>query len=926
MKLNTKIIIYIVPVIIAGFIIFAVSIAYVIREHVITETESHLDGVSESLKSILLQTIADDTRNFLAIANNIKLTTGLNNYLQEQNLTAIQDVTNILQLALKYFYKARKINLIDQRGQIIASTDISIVNNKFDKSIFDIAKTDVSEDFFSLDKGILVNKIFGPITADGKFLGILEIELEQEYLLTALFSHPGTNQIGETILIRKKPWQNEYMYVYGLRSSSGITMLDQNEELSENNGFINYTKMQDGLSDSFIDLKGEESISSTEVIPGFEWNLIYFVPKKIAYGNLYNVQYYILFVLFITLALTSLFIFILSTIITKPINYLTGIMQRYRSTNVLEDFKVSGSQEITLLGDVLQETISSLDRGKIYLSQTLASISDAVINVDMTGKIKYLNNSASTLLGVSKNDLIDVKIDQYIHITSNDMDISLIDLINRTIKNERTSSLTKNVKAVNKKNESFEITLTITPILSTSIDSLHSCVISITDISEIVLLSEQIRFQSEHDLVTGLPNRRFFQATIGDLINEATSNESANFAIFFIDIGGLKLINETSGHFTGDKLLKEIATRLQSYSGSGMSLARLDGNELVAIVREFDSDDSLAAKANIIINLLIQPFVVDQHSYTISVNIGISQYPQNASTTQDLLLYADNAMFFAKKSKINSYKFYSQEINDTLMRSLWLKTELDKAIIGKKLEMYYQPQIDAKNNKIIGVESLMRWNHPTEGFISPEEFIDIAEKHNLINQLTETAVWQSYRDFDAMRAVGVFLDKMSINLSIKDFERLDLVQYLLEHANHFNIPMDHITLEVTESVFAVNSVWIVSILTQLKNLGFMIAMDDFGKGFSSLSLLAKLPIDTLKIDKYFVDDITTDNNKMNIAVTIIELAKQLNKKVLAEGVEDISQVQWLLDHGCYLFQGFYFAKPMPKDALIEFYKNFPGNN
>lgn len=434
---------------------------------------------------------------------------------------------------------------------------------------------------------------------------------------------------------------------------------------------------------------------------------------------------------------------------------------------------------------------------------------------------------------------------------------------------------------------------------------------------------QQLQDQLENDLLTGLPNRRFISHYLLKVLDSARGNSNAKIAIFFMKIEGIDTINETLGHEYGDKLLQEIAGRFKHFVDEGIIVAKFEGDQFVAVINKYSDEDGLAAIANIMINIFIQPFMIEKRLYKLKVNIGISQYPLDALLSQDLFQYADIASLYALKDGLNTYKFYDKEIGDQWQHSQWMKSELYKAIHENQLEMYYQPQIDTNLNKIIGVEALMRWNHATAGFISPIEFIDLAEKNNMIQELTEIAISHSCKAFETLRASGVHLEKMSINLSARDFDRQDLIKYLLENIQKFSIPAHNITLEITESLLMTDTMWIMSIITQLKSLGFRISLDDFGKGFSSLSILYQLPIDIIKLDKAFVDELSNNKQCQDIALTILDLGKRLNKIVLAEGVETLEQLQWLRDQGCHLFQGYYFAKPMPLDELIDFYKTFP---
>lgn len=417
------------------------------------------------------------------------------------------------------------------------------------------------------------------------------------------------------------------------------------------------------------------------------------------------------------------------------------------------------------------------------------------------------------------------------------------------------------------------------------------------------------------DVLTELPNRNSCLNYLNDrLLN---CDEVQSMAVLFLDLDQFKRINDTKGHGTGDIILKKVAYRLKSAIKETDFVARLGGDEFLILLenKERKEIEDVAKK---IINQFSVPFVVKQDEFFVTPSIGISMYPTDGDDQESLIKNADAAMYVAKDLGKNNFQFYSSFIAENGARKMELEMALRKAISNKELELYYQPQIDITTGSIYGVEALLRWKHPVYGYLSPDEFIPIAEETNLMLSIGEWVITQAFKQKKQWKANGKKDLKLAINISARQFQYIDFLPFLQNEVQRLQINTANIELEITESIMQ-NIEKAKIELENIKKLGFQISIDDFGKGYSSLSYLKSLPIDTIKIDKSFIDDINHPKHKGSLAKVIIDMGHNMNFVVIAEGVETKEQVEFLQNHECEIVQGYYYSKPLPPDELEKLY-------
>ncbi|MTV49991.1 EAL domain-containing protein [Heliobacillus mobilis] len=429
--------------------------------------------------------------------------------------------------------------------------------------------------------------------------------------------------------------------------------------------------------------------------------------------------------------------------------------------------------------------------------------------------------------------------------------------------------------------------------------------------------NREIHYQAYHDSLTELANRRKFQDRLQDLLK----NEALRvMAILFIDLDRFKDINDTMGHSTGDMLLKAVARRLIHCLPGADTVARLGGDEFTVILVEPRDNCVIEKVCESVMQSIAHPFVLKGHEYYIAASIGISLYPVDGDNAETLVRAADTAMYQAKQKGRNNYQFFTSCMHDAIANRLTLEKYLRKAVELNEMELFYQPKVCLETGRIMGMEALLRWNHPKLKLISPTEFIPIAEETGMILALGEWALVEACRQTKSWQEAGLPFLRVAVNLSPNQFHQPDLPEQIRWILEDTGLDPQWLELEITENILMDKTADTLNTLQQLKSIGVCISLDDFGTGYSSFSYLKGFPIDCLKIDRTFIQDIPRSPKDANIASAMIRLARNLNMIVVAEGVETKEQLAFLQNHQCHVAQGYIFSEPLSVSAfenLIE---------
>jgi len=440
-----------------------------------------------------------------------------------------------------------------------------------------------------------------------------------------------------------------------------------------------------------------------------------------------------------------------------------------------------------------------------------------------------------------------------------------------------------------------------------------------TNLAEIIEMEEKAEYLAYHDSLTQLPNRAQFERKIKDILEFSKMNHET-VAVLFIDLDRFKVINDTLGHHVGDGMLIEIANRVEDVLKKDDLLARIGGDEFVVVLNAVKERAYVAQIAEKILSVVREPIAVqDYHLYT-TASLGIALYPDDGDDRNEIIKHADSAMYHAKDKGKDNYQFYTEQLSLDVQARLNLEQELLHALDRKELSLYYQPQYYLENNKICGAEALLRWHNKTLGWISPDEFISIAEETGLIIKIGYYVFEEACKEYMRWQDLGLDIDRIAINISSVQFREDDIFEQLKKIMLDVGIPAHKIEIEITERFIMEYSTTNLTILEDLRNIGCRIAIDDFGTGYSSMSYMKSLALDTIKIDKSFIMDLPGDSHDAEVSKAIIALSKSLGYEVTAEGIETLEQERFLREHDCDIGQGYYFAKPMDPKAFVTFVK------
>ncbi len=431
---------------------------------------------------------------------------------------------------------------------------------------------------------------------------------------------------------------------------------------------------------------------------------------------------------------------------------------------------------------------------------------------------------------------------------------------------------------------------------------------------------ETLRYQALYDEVTSLPNRWLLRDRIGQALAFARNKEN-NVAVLFLDLDRFKNINDTLGHNVGDMLLKSVACRLKESLFERDTLARLGGDDYIILLTDLPDKKVAEKVARRLLDSFKRPFIIHEKEIYVDCSIGIAHYPENGDDVDALIKHAESAMYYAKDQGRNNIQLSSEEIQTATAHRFEIENDLRVAIKTSQLRVFYQPQFSLPDGKITGIEALVRWQHPSHGLIPPDKFIPVAEETGLIIPLGEWVLRNAIADMQMMRELGCQPGRIAINLSARQLYHADTLGMLDSVLKDTGIGTDILEIEITESGIMQNPERAEANLKQMKEMGVSISIDDFGTGYSSLAYLKRFPIDTLKIDKSFVRDITFDKGDATIVQTVIAMAEALQLRVIAEGIETQEQHDFLARLGCDEGQGYMYARPMPCDDLIGFFRD-----
>ena len=557
---------------------------------------------------------------------------------------------------------------------------------------------------------------------------------------------------------------------------------------------------------------------------------------------------------------------------------------------------------------------SQLFREKELAEVTLRSIGDGVITVDSSGCIDFMNPSAERLTGWSREEAYGEAAESVIRFVDGEGRGVEAGLEPGSARREEVVTLPDQTRIVTRNGEQRDVHGTVAPIRDSERNVIGR-VIAISDVSKLRQAAAQLSYQATHDTLTDLPNRSLLQQHLQRVLARARRT-GLGIGVLFVDLDNFKSVNDGLGHAAGDQVLEAVAVRLQASLRGEDLVARQGGDEFVVVLDNIENPRQIGSVARKICTALDRPVVLDGHSYFVTASIGISAYPRDGTTADELIRNADAAMYRAKEKGRGYIQYYSQEMNRQARTRLELERQLRHVHERGELEIHYQPILDLERDTIAGVEALLRWRHPEKGLLLPDRFLEVAEEAGLIAELGRYVIHHVCTQAMKWRSYGLPELRVAINLSPRQLSDPGLVDSIARILKETGINPAKLEFEITESMLISDPEAAVETLQALKSLGVAMAIDDFGTGYSSLSRLKQFPVDSLKIDKSFVHDIQNEDGvNEGIASAVISLAHSLKLKVVAEGVENDTQLRHLRSRGCDEIQGFYLSRPLPAEAM-----------
>ena len=600
------------------------------------------------------------------------------------------------------------------------------------------------------------------------------------------------------------------------------------------------------------------------------------------------------------------------------------------------------------LGELKQKVVSALYRCRLERSNALMTARlehseqvhrfivenspDLIYILDDNGRFTFINNRFESLLGYTQKELIGCDYSTIVY--EDDVEKALYAFAERRRDGRATDNLEIRLKCKNNRYYHFENNLMVSmlsapatsiPGVTTQMQKQYPGTYGVAhDITERKLAEEAIAYQAFHDQLTSLPNQRLFKDRLEMAIIHA-KRFGCMVGVMFIDLDRFKLVNDTYGHAVGDELLRNVACRLRLCMRAGDTIARKGGDEFTALLPDMVKAADATIVAEKIISELSVPFLVGGQDMFITASIGIAVLPRDGDNVDVLLKNADIAMYKVKAGGKNGYKYFIQDMNVSKHERIALENDLRLAIRRNEFELYYQPQFNVNKKEIVGVEALIRWNHPTQGLLSPYVFIDLAEETGLISSITDWVLDTACKQLSSWRVGGFENLRMSVNVSPQEFEREEIVERILPHVIRYNLPADSLEVEITENILLHDASSIIEKMKMLRSHGIRIAIDDFGTCYSSLNYLRLFPINTIKIDQSFVRDLFNEHSASPIIQAIIGIANGYGLHSLAEGVESAEQAKALKEIGCYEMQGFFFSEPMRAKETEYLLRSASGN-
>lgn len=669
-------------------------------------------------------------------------------------------------------------------------------------------------------------------------------------------------------------------------------------------------------------------------VPGFGWTLAIDVAEADLLAPLNDLLYRMFTIFIIAIIITSAALFFYSRYIVRNIKMVNQFAMAIVQGDLSQSIEVRSNDEFGQMTENLntmrenfeaQYEEIAISREELGHSEEkyrvlVENSKDLIYRLDTKGKFVSVNKAFEKTSGLKKEEIIGY--DMSFFIKDKNKYVKLKEMLEQVIKTGEHKYL--NFEYIKFNGEKIIYDVSLMPV-----KNMHNQIVGITgtnhDISEILKNEEKIKQLAYYDTLTGLPNRILFCERVTSAVNQAKDNGEL-LVVMYLDLDDFKRINDTKGHHVGDMVLKKVSETLKNIISEPNIVTRMGGDEFTILLENITSLKEVNDIAAKILYAIELPCTINGSKYNLSTCIGISLYPNDGLSVEELLKKSDIAMYKAKAAGKNNFKFFNSRMMDEILDRVELELHLRNALSNNEMYIEFQPQIDGLNGTIRGAEALMRWENPKYGVISPARFIPILEENTQIVKFGDWILRQSCLLNKDIQNKNLNAITIAVNISSVQLKQKNFVNRVLEILNETGLEPKYLELEITESVLIEGFEEVLEKLAQLKELGIKISLDDFGTGFSSLNYLRQLPIDTLKIDRSFLSEMSETSNDRAIIGTIISLAHKLNMEVVAEGVETQEHNEYLINNHCDYLQGFYHSKPvsikdlermlLPQDTVV----------
>ena len=559
----------------------------------------------------------------------------------------------------------------------------------------------------------------------------------------------------------------------------------------------------------------------------------------------------------------------------------------------------------------------NLQANEALLNSIINTAADGIAVVGLDGMVEFANPALARLIGYAAPELHGVRFQELLHTDA--ADTSFGEALFASPPNASVEPVNLQTQARSRDGRSIPVEIRASRM---TVNDESKFTIVVRDISERTRSAERMWRLTHFDELSGLPNRLLFRQLLEQALHDA-NREKKPIAVLFIDLDRFKLINDSAGHDSGDEVLRQVTGRLRQCLREADLISRFGGDEFAVLMRDIDDPEAARAAATRVLTSVAQPYPLNGEDYHLSASIGISTYPSDSVDATALLRNAELAMYRAKDQGKNNFQFHSSQMNARSAEHVALERSLRQAVERNEFQVHYQPQIEIASGRVIGAEALLRWDRPGFGMTAPDKFIPLAEETGLIVPIGRIVLLQACAEARRWQDAGARGFRIAVNLSPRQFTQSELVEDVQRILDDTGLAPESLELEITESMVMENPERAAAILRELRAVGVQLAIDDFGTGYSSLGYLKRFPVNTIKIDRSFIQDVPADADDVAITHAIIAMGRSLRLSVVAEGVETAAQADFLRVHGCDFMQGYLISRPVPAADLGRFLQQHP---